>query len=116
MVYGCGIENNVVMNMGMIGMCGDNKLILAFGKAHGQLIADLLCLLWGDLTWLEGLPDLIEHDVTLLLITASNVGLLFFLAKQHLSSSGFRFAAIGLDELSVVGFIRIDGVGIKCQG
>ena len=97
--------------MGMIGMCGDNKLILAFGKAHGQLIADLLCPLWGDLTWLEGLPDLIEHDVALLLFTASNVSLIFFFAKQHLSSSGFRFTAIGLDELAAVGFIRIDGIG-----
>jgi len=92
-------------------MGGDDKLILALGKAHGQLIADLLCLLRGDLSRLEGLPDLIEHDVTFLLFTASNVGLVFFLAEQHLSSSGFWFTAIGFDELSAVGFFRIDGIG-----
>ena len=111
MIDGCGIENDVVMDMGMISMSGDDKLILAFGKAHGQLIADLLCLLWGDLTWIEGLPDLIEHNVALLLFTASNVCFIFFFAKQHLSSGGFWFAGIGFDELSAIRFIRIDGVG-----
>jgi len=111
MVDGCGIENDVIVDMGMIRMCGNDKLILALGETHGQLIPDLLCLLRGDLSRLKGLPDLIEYDVTFLLFTASNVSLVFFFAEQHLSGGGFRFTAIGFDELASVGFIRIDGIG-----
>ena len=105
MIDRCGIENDVIMDMGMIDMGGDNKLILALGKAHGQLIADLLCLLWGDLTWLEGLPDLIGNNISFRIPAGA---LQIFLLGQHkFFVHCLRITTIAADIFSFFGLISV---------
>ena len=59
MINGCGIENDVIVDMGMIGVRGDDELILAFG---GQTDAQIgaggglanSALLIGDGNYISG--------------------------------------------------------------
>ena len=64
-VKGRGIEINVVMQMALVNMGTDEKLILAFRPAHSRFIADFVCLLRRDLTGWKRLPDLKEQGPAL---------------------------------------------------
>ena len=50
---------DMVVNVSPVGMSGYDEGMPAFGKCQGQLIADTVCFLGGDLSGFEGLPDLI---------------------------------------------------------
>ena len=61
------------MDVLAVGMSTDEKLVLAFCPAHGQLIAHLVGFFRRDLARLEGLPYLVGDDVVFL---AASGGLL----------------------------------------
>ena len=104
-VQGSGIENDVVMNVRPISMRGYNEGVPAFGKCHGQLIADTICFLGGDLSGFEGLPDLIGNHIPPL-ITSCKLPVLPF-GKQELFVTGHGIAFIGSDQISFFRLLRI---------
>ena len=76
----------MVMDMGTIYVCSNNKSVLAFGKPHCQLMSNLIGFLRCDFTRLKGLTNLICNHITLLL-SASNVLILPFGQKKFFIGS-----------------------------
>jgi hypothetical protein len=64
-VLGRGIEINMVMQMPLVNMGTDEKLVLTLCPAHGFFIADFVCLIRRDLAGRERLPDLKEQGPAL---------------------------------------------------
>ena len=60
-VKGRGIEINMVMQMALVNVGTDEKLVLSLRPAHGRLITDFVCLLRRNLTGRKSLPDLKEQ-------------------------------------------------------
>ena len=56
----------MIVNMRAVCVGGNDKSVLAFGKSHCQFIAHFVSFLGGDLTGLEGLPNLICNHITFL--------------------------------------------------
>ena len=48
-----GVEDDVVVYMGAVGVGCNDKRVFSFGKAFGQFISHLICLLGGNLTRFE---------------------------------------------------------------
>ena len=64
-VIGSGIVIDVIMQMAFVNVGADKELILALRPAQGRFIADLVCLLGGELPLGERLPDLIAQGPAL---------------------------------------------------
>lgn len=64
-VKGRGIEINMVMQMALVNVGTDEKLVLSLRPAHGRLITDFVCLLRRNLTGRKSLPDLKEQGPAL---------------------------------------------------
>ena len=64
-VKGRGVVINVIVNVALVGMCADKKLVFAFRPAHRRFIADFICLLRRHLAGRERLPDLEEQGPAL---------------------------------------------------
>ena len=60
-VKGRGIEIDVVVNVALVGMGADEKLVFAFRPAHRRFKAQLVCLLRRHLAGRERLPYLEEQ-------------------------------------------------------
>lgn len=58
---GCGIVINVIVNMALVDVRTDEKLIVSLCPAHRRFIADFICFLRGDLPLGKCLPDLIAQ-------------------------------------------------------
>ena len=56
-----GIEINVIVNVALVGMGADEKLVFAFRPAHRRFKAQLICLLRRHLAGRERLPYLEEQ-------------------------------------------------------
>ena len=65
-VQGGGVPNDVIVVVSFVLMCADDKGVIAFEKACGKLIAQLVCFLRCDLARLEGLANLIGDNITVL--------------------------------------------------
>ncbi len=63
-VKGRGMEIDVVVQMALVGMGADEKLVLAFRPAHRRFITDFVCLVRRHLAGRERLPDLEEQRST----------------------------------------------------
>lgn len=92
-VCGGGIEIDVIMGMPLVGMCADEKLILAFCPAHGGFVADPVGLLRRDLPLEKGLPDLIAQRP--LFRRPARFRLILAFHQHKLSVGGFRIAEVG---------------------
>ena len=92
-VKGRGIEINVVMQMALVNVGADKKLIFALCPAHSRFIADFVCLLRRDLAGWESLPDLKEQSA----ISHGPACLRLILAfyQQKLSGGRGRIAKVG---------------------
>ena len=44
------IENDMIVDMGLVGMCANNESIFTFCKAHGKLTPEAICFLRRDLS------------------------------------------------------------------
>ena len=63
MIQRSGIVVNVVVDMLVVCVSGNEKGILALRPPHRRFIADAVGLLRGDLSGLERLPDLIAQHI-----------------------------------------------------
>lgn len=106
-IYLCGIVDDMSMDMGVVDVRGNDKLMLALCPGHRQLVADLLGLLRRDLTRFEGLPDLIQQHITVRDLPAGKVSI-SPLRQKHLIGGGGRIAAIGRYQFAAQGLGRID--------
>ena len=52
-IQSCCAEHNVIMDMPSIRMCRHNEGVFAVKKALSQLVANLICFLCRDFTWLK---------------------------------------------------------------
>ena len=55
------------MNVRLVCMSCNDKGILPLRETHSELLANLICFLRSDLTWFEGLPDLVGDHIAFLL-------------------------------------------------
>ena len=66
-LIGVQYENDVIMNVRLVCMSCNDKGILPLCETHSELLANLICFLRSDLTWFEGLPDLVGDHIAFLL-------------------------------------------------
>ena len=92
-VQGNGVKDDVIVDMGTVRMRRNNKGMLASGKAHRCLIADPVRFLRCDLTGLEGLPDLVSQDISL--IDSAGDPQIFVLGKCEFLRRCLRTAGVG---------------------
>ena len=90
----------------LVHMGTDDKSVLALGQRHGEVIADLVRQLRGNLSRLERLPQVVGNHIIVLPLPASNNGILPLGKKKLLVSDG-RIALIGRDQIAAVGFLWI---------
>lgn len=57
-------------------MGADDKSVPALRQRHSKVIADLIRLFRGDLSWLEGLPQVVGDHIIVLPFSAGNGGIL----------------------------------------
>ena len=106
-IYLRGIMDDMGMDMGVVDVRGNNKLMLALCPAHRQLVADLLGLLRRDFTGLERLPNLIQQHIAVRDLSTGKVSI-GPLCQKHFIGGGGRIAAIGHHQLAAQGLGRID--------
>ena len=92
-VKGRGIEINMVMQMALVYVGTDEKLIFSLCPAHGRLIADFVCLLRRDLTGRKRLPDLKEQGPAL--HGPARFRLVLAFCQKKLGGGRYRIAEIG---------------------
>ena len=74
-----GVVINVVMDMGLVRMGGNEKGVSALRPAHGRFVSHTVCLLGGDLTGLERLADLIAEHIGIPPLLSARDGLVLCL-------------------------------------
>ena len=92
-VKGRGIEIDVVVNVALVGMGADEKLVLAFRPAHRRFKAQLICLLRRHLAGRERLPYLEEQSPAL--HGPGGGRLVFAFHQQKLGGGCGRVAKVG---------------------
>ena len=92
-VLGRGVVINVIVNVALVDVGTNEKLVLALCPAHGRFIADFVGLLRRDLTGRERLPDLKEQGPALHGPARSR--LVLALCQKKLSGGGCRIAEVG---------------------
>ena len=80
----------VRMDMGFVHMGGYNKLMLASGKLHCQLIADSVGFLRADLPRLKGLDDAVHQHIPAFGLTAPGDLIVKLLADLKFFGGSFR--------------------------
>ena len=66
-LIGVQYENDVIMNVRLVCMRCNDKGMFPLCETHSELLANLICFLRSDLTWFEGLPDLVGDHIAFLL-------------------------------------------------
>lgn len=106
-VKGSGIVINVVMDMGLVGMGGDDELVLSLRPPHSQLIADTVGILRRDLPGEEGLAYLVAQHILVRLLLPARGGPVPAFPQEKFSVYRGRVTFIGRDIFSV---LRLDRV------
>ena len=102
-----GIENHMVMDMGFVCMCCDNKLVLSFCKLYGKVVTDSVRIIRGDFAWLEGLAYHVGEDIFFRCLFFSCAGLVDVLAYSKFIDGGFREAFIRADQPAAFRLFRV---------
>lgn len=55
------------MNVRLVCMSCNDKSVFPLCETHSELLSYLVCFLRSDLTWFEGLPDLVGNHIAFLL-------------------------------------------------
>ena len=92
-VKGRGVEIDVVVDVALVGMGADEKLVFAFRPAHRRFIADFVCLVRRHLAGRERLPDLEEQRPAL--HGPGRGRLVFAFHQQKLGGGCGRVAKVG---------------------
>ena len=101
-VKGRGIEIDVVVNVALVGMGADEKLVLAFRPAHRRFKAQLVCLLRRHLAGRERLPYLEKQRPAL--HGPGGGRLVFAFHQQKLGGGCGRVAKVGGHGPQLLGF------------
>lgn len=88
-------------------MGGNEKGVLALRPAHGCFITHPVCLLRGDLSGFERLPDLIAQHIGILPLLPARDGLIFRLAQRELGVGGYVVALVGRNQFAALGLVRV---------
>ncbi|EQE41368.1 relaxase/Mobilization nuclease domain protein [Clostridioides difficile CD40] len=105
-----GVVVDVIMNVLAVCMGGNEKGILALRPAHGRFIAHPICILRGDLSGLERLPDLIAQHIGIPPLLPARGGLVLGLGEQELRIGGHVVAGIGGNQFAALGLVRVFAV------
>ena len=92
-VKGRGVVINVIVNVALVDVGTNEKLVLSLCPAHGRFIADFVCLLRRDLTGRERLPDLKEQGPAL--HSPARFRLVLAFRQKKLSGGRRRIAEVG---------------------
>ena len=106
MVQSGGVPNDVIMDVGLVHMSADNKSVVFFGKPAGQLIAQAVGLLRGDLAGDEGLPDSVGDHIIGPALPAG-LGKVLAFGEQKLRIRNPAVALVAGNEPAAVRLVRI---------
>ena len=106
-VKGSGIVINVVMDMGLVGVGGDDELVFSLRPPHSQLIADTVGVLRRDLPGEEGLAYLVAQHILVCSLLPAYGGFVPAFPQEKFSVYRGRVTFIGRDIFS---FFRLDRV------
>lgn len=106
-VKGSGIVINVVMDMGLVGVGGDDELVLSLRPPHSQLIANTVGVLRRDLPGEEGLAYLVAQHILVCFLLPARGGFVPAFPQEKFSVYRGRVTFIGRDIFS---FFRLDRV------
>ena len=98
---------NVIVDVRLVCVGGNEKGVLALCPAHRRFIADAVCLLRRDLAGLERLADLIAKHIRIPPLFPARDGFVFCLGEQELRIGGHVVALIARDQLSALGLVRV---------
>ena len=95
--------------MDVLAVCvgGNEKGVLALRPAHGHFIAQPVCLLRGDLSGLERLPDLIAQHIGVPPLLPARGGLVLGLGQQELRIGCHVVTGVGRNQFSTLGLVRV---------
>ena len=106
-VKGGGIVINVVMDMGLVRVGGDDELVLSLRPPHSQLIADTVGILRRDFPGKEGLAYLVAKYILVHLLLPARGGLVPAFPQKKFSVHRGRVTFISGDMFP---FFRLDRV------
>ena len=98
---------NVIVDVRLVYVGGNEKGILPLCPAHRRFIADAVGLLRRDLPGLEGLANLIAQHICVPPLLPTCGGLVLGLAQKELGIGGHMVATIGRDQLAALGLVRV---------
>ena len=98
---------NVIVDVRLVYVGGNEKGILPLCPAHRRFIADAIGLLRRDLPGLEGLANLIAQHIRVPPLLPACGSLVLGLAQKELSIGGHVVAAVGRDQFTALGLVRV---------
>ena len=98
---------NVIVDVRLVYVGGNEKGILPLCPAHRRFIADAVGLLRRNLPGLERLADLIAKHIRIPPLLPACGGLVLGLAQKELGIGGHVVAAVGRDQLAALGLVRV---------
>ena len=98
---------NVIVDVCLVCVGGNEKGILPLCPAHRRFIADAIGLLRRDLPGLEGLANLIAQHIRVPPLLPACGSLVLGLAQKELSIGGHVVAAVGRDQFTALGLVRV---------
>ena len=101
-----GGDNDVVMDVRLIRMGGDDIGVVALGEAPRQLLAQAVCFLRGDLSGDKGLPQVVGDHIILAALPAGFLTVEIF-EQQKLRVRDLWIALVASDKLPALGLVRI---------
>ena len=101
---------NVIVDVRLVCVGGNEKGVFALCPAHCRFIADAVGLLRRDLPGLERLADLIAQHIRVPPLLPACGGLVFGLAQKELGIGSHVVAAVGRDHLAALGLVRVFAV------
>ena len=88
-------------------MGGNEKGVLALRPAHRRFVAHPVCLLRGNLSGLERLPDLITQHIGIPALLPARGDLVLGLGEQELGVGSHVVASVGRNQFAALGFVRV---------
>ncbi len=101
-----GVPDDVIMDMGFVNVCADDKGVFAFGESHRQFLAQAVGLLWGDLAGRERLPYLIGQHI-IRSPPPAGLGSVSLFGKKKFGISDPAITLVAADKPTTVRFFRV---------
>ena len=98
---------NVIVDVCLVCVGGNEKGVFALCPAHCRFIADAVRLLRRDLPGFERLADLIAQHIRVPPLLPACGSLVLGLAQKELSIGGHVVAAVGRDQFTALGLVRV---------